>query len=58
MVDVHLSVAGAKEEFEDIPLAKLDEPLEEEVLEAIPLPPMKIDDLLSPIPVDPEEELS
>ncbi len=34
------------------------EAVEEEEPEVISLPPMKLDDLLSPIPVDPDEQLS
>jgi hypothetical protein len=63
-VEVHLTVAGArqKDEVEVIPVAGLEElkavVAKEEVLEVIPIAPMKLEDLLDPIPVDPDEQLT
>jgi hypothetical protein len=65
-VKVQLSVLGrrAVEEVEVIPVAGLADVLpekksvREELPEVIPIAPTKLDDLLDPIPVDPDEQLS
>ena len=65
-VKVHLAVMGKRgeEDVEVIPLAGWDEvrpprkPIAEEPGEVIPIAPTNLDELLDPIPVDPDEQLS
>lgn len=73
VVEVHLNVARTpttEVEVEVVPVAELDELLpdglpalraeavEEVEPETIPIAPTKLDDLIQPIPVDPDEKLS
>ena len=62
-IEVHLTVRGERktsQEIEVIPAVGWRPvlPILEKPTEVISLPPMKLDDLLSPIPVDPDEQLS